>query len=213
MRWSYRLMRGLVRAYLRLVHRLRVTGLENLPGEGPVVLCANHRSYLDPPLLGCAIPRAVHFMAKEELFRIPCLGPFIRAMGAFPVRRGLADRQAIRTALAHLEAGKVVGVFPEGRRTRHGAPVGTGQPGAALLALRTGAPVIPAAIVTSYRPFRPVEVRLGPPVDLSAWRGRERWSSEELRRISSEVILGAIADLLHREAGPGFGKTVGAGSR
>ena len=185
--------KALFSALFSTVFRWRVGGRENVPERGPVLLCSNHISWWDPPLVGCGSPRRVYFMAKEELFSVPFLGRAIRALGAFPVRRGMADRSAVRSALEHLRAGRVVGMFPEGTRSRKGT-LGRAEPGAALLALKSGATVVPVAIRGPYRVFRPVRITFGRPLalaDLQCSRPR----SGDLAR-AGERIMEAIADLL-----------------
>src|SRR5690554_4580945 len=131
----YYVGRELYRVYLRLLFRTKVEGRENVPTEGGVLLVANHASYLDPPLLGGAVDRPVHFMAKAELFELPFLKWAMPRVKAFPVHRGGADRRAIRSAISLLQEGHVVGIFPEGGRTRDGKMMKF-QRGAGLIAVR-----------------------------------------------------------------------------
>lgn len=125
--------------------RLRIEGVEHVPARGPLVLACNHASHLDPLVLANCANRPVAFMAKEELFDIPLLGRLIRLYGAFPVRRGSGDRAALRAALLALEADWAVGVFLGGTRTEDGR-IQTPQLGAALVAARAKAPLLPVAI-------------------------------------------------------------------
>lgn len=170
---AYLLMRWLlVLPFFRLLLRGRTEGAQNVPARGGLVVVANHGSHLDPPLLSCAVRRPVAFMAKEELFRVPILGPLIRACGAYPVARGGGDREALRTACRRLEEGWATGVFLDGTRQADGR-VSNPQPGAALLAARTGLPLLPVAIINSHRALNPqggglrlvpVHVRIGTPI-------------------------------------------------
>ena len=123
----------------------RIIGHENVPASGPVIIAPVHSSNLDPPLVGCTCPRILRFMAKEELFRNPLFGRLIKSLGAFPVKRGESDSAAIRRALQWLEDGEVVLVFPEGGRN-DGVQMGPVLPGTAVLAKRSGAPVVPVGI-------------------------------------------------------------------
>ena len=116
----YAIGKALSAAVCRIFGRWKVLGRENVPTTGGALLCANHVSYIDPPALGGGCPRPVRFMAKSELFKLPVLGFLIRRVGAFPVKRGTADRTALRKAVELLESGEIVGMFPEGTRSLDG---------------------------------------------------------------------------------------------
>jgi 1-acyl-sn-glycerol-3-phosphate acyltransferase len=154
------------------LYRLRAEGVENVPKEGGFVLAANHLSNFDPWPLGIPLfpKRYLRFMAKSELFWWP-LGPLIRSGGAFKVRRGEADVEAMRTAVDLVHDGHVVVMFPHGTRARKGL-VKKHQPrahsGAARIALEAGVPLVPAAIAGTDRLSRlaPLRVRYGKPLDL-----------------------------------------------
>lgn len=135
----------MVRVLLFLLTRWRVKGKENIPRHGPVLIIANHLNLADPPLLAVSLGRKAVFMAKKELFRNPFSGYFIRGFGAFPVHRGQLDRKALRQAEQLLADGMALITFPEGTRSKSGQL----QPafsGSALIALRSGAPVLPVGI-------------------------------------------------------------------
>ena len=198
----------IVRALLRLFFGFTVTGREHEPRTGPVIVVCNHLSGLDPLVIGSTLRRPVSFMAKEELFRPPLLRWWITACGAFPVRRGEADRRAVRTALEILHRGGVLVMFPEGTRGRD-RTLRPPEPGAAMLALRTGAPLLPAAIVGTdqvlprdarrLRRSR-IAVRFGSPVRVEH-KGRRpgadgaRPSREDIDAVG-RLYMGAIARLL-----------------
>lgn len=133
------------RGLYRLFGGYRVTGAENIPPSGGCILASNHLSWADPPAIQAAIQRPTWFMANDFLFRIPVLGPLIRYFGAFPVRRGALDREAIRQAEELLKSGEIITIFPEGGTTVTGRLVPL-EGGVALLALRAGVPVIPIGI-------------------------------------------------------------------
>ncbi|MFN6339893.1 MAG: lysophospholipid acyltransferase family protein [Cyanobacteriota bacterium] len=169
---TYRLMRWMLLPVFRLILRGQTEGTANVPPHGGVVVVANHGSYIDPPILSCAVRRPVAFMAKEELFRVPLLGSLIRACGAYPVARGAGDRQALRNAYNRLQQGWATGVFLDGTRQADGR-VSRPQPGAAFLAARAGLPILPVAIINSHRALGPgggglrlvpVHVRIGTPI-------------------------------------------------
>ena len=136
----------------RFLFRGQTIGISNVPKTGGVVVVSNHGSHLDPPILGHALGRPVAFMAKSELFRIPILASIISACGAYPVKRGAGDREALRTASNRLNEGWATGVFLDGTRQENGR-VNDPKAGAALLAGRTGCPILPVAIVNSHRAF------------------------------------------------------------
>jgi 1-acyl-sn-glycerol-3-phosphate acyltransferase len=152
---------------VQLFTRLDVFGAERVPLTGGLVVAANHFSWIDPPALGAACPRTLHYLAKVEAHRVPGLGQLMRSFGAFPVRRGESDREAVRTMREIVRAGGALGMFAEGTRQRSGVP-GPVQPGAAMVAINEGVPLIPAAIHGSqaWRPgnFAPVSVAWGEPV-------------------------------------------------
>ena len=146
----YRAMRGLVGPPMRLWFRLGVDGIENVPAEGPAIIAPNHKSFFDSFFIAIAVPRPVRYMAKVELFPGPA-GRLFARLGAFPVRRGEGDVEAMRTALTILEQGGIVVVFPEGTRVEERDALGSPRHGAGRLALESGAPIIPSAIAGTER--------------------------------------------------------------
>lgn len=148
----YRFVRWSVRHIVlrALSGGLRVIGKENVPNEGPVILAPNHVSFFDPPVVSCASPRVVCFLAKEELFKPPVFGPLIRSLNAFPVKRGHGDTSAIRTALEKLKGGECLIMFPEGTRG-DGKTLLPMQSGVAMLAKKSGACVVPVGVYGTHR--------------------------------------------------------------
>ncbi len=184
----------------RFLFRGQTIGIDNLPKTGGVVVVSNHGSHLDPPILGHALGRPVAFMAKSELFRVPVLSFIISACGAYPVKRGAGDREALRTASNRLIEGWATGVFLDGTRQDNGR-VNDPKAGAALLSARTGCPILPVAIVNSHRAFpkgslfpRFVSIHLKVGELISPPSTRKR---EELARTTKEVQL-AINSMLDK---------------
>jgi 1-acyl-sn-glycerol-3-phosphate acyltransferase len=166
----YEISRSMVRLALRALCGFRVDGGDREPASGPLLIVSNHVSDLDPLVVGAALRRRAHFMAKVELFRPPLLRWWISACGGFPVRRGEVDRQAFRTARTILERGGALVMFPEGTRGSSLYDIRPPEPGAAWLAVRTGAAILPVAVIGTdrvlprgaHRPARgTIRVRIG----------------------------------------------------
>ena len=204
---TYAFMRGLMRFMTRtfLVGLFKVEGLENVPRQGPLVVCANHFATLDPPMVPAFLPRADTWnMAKSEYFRKPLMRWIFTRYHAFPVVRHSADRAALRRAFDLLKAGEVLIIYPEGTRVESGE-LATPEPGAGFIAQKAGCPVLPVALTGTREclpkgsrwPRRvPVTLRFGEPFLLPQRRPKgERISHEE----ASDAIMLAIAELLPPE--------------
>jgi len=178
----YSFLRVILRILFKLIFRLKVIGKENVPDSGPVVLCANHTSNLDPPILGTPLDREVHYMAKAELFQIPVFGFILTKLKAFPVKRGGVSKESIRHSMKLLQEGKMLCIFPEGTRSNAG---GMGKKGAASLALKGNAAVVPAAIIGNYVPFKQMTIVFGKPLDLSEFADK---GSEGLEHATEKIM-------------------------
>lgn len=186
----YYFVRGIVR-FLLILLGLKKEGIDKLPPKGPVIVAANHVSNWDPVIIAVALTRPVHFMAKVELFNNKLLGKLLTALYVFPVRRGAADRKAIRQALELLEKGQVLGIFPQGVRKKV-KPDAQIQAGAALLALKSGAQVVPAACIGTDKDFpigwlHPFKVKLGEPINLDKYHD-QKISSFLLEEVSAHIM-------------------------
>ncbi|WP_407398785.1 lysophospholipid acyltransferase family protein [Anaerovibrio sp.] len=142
----YNILKVIFQILFGILFRPKVKGKENVPMEGGMIMAANHLSNWDPPIVGTYMPRPVAYMAKEELFKPAIAGAIIRSLYAFPVKRGAADRGAIKTALGILKQGLCLGVFPEGTRSKDGK-THKAESGVALLAAMSKVPVVPTAII------------------------------------------------------------------
>ena len=201
---AYAVTRVIVRLLVPLLGGITVRGAENIPERGPVILAPNHRAYMDPPYLSLVTKRQLRMMAKEELFKIPVFGPYIRAMGAFPVKRGTADRAALRQAMDELKAGHVLGIFPEGKRSDSGT-LSPGEKGFALIAKQTGFPIVPIALEGTDR-VHPMHARRLHRAHVTATIGKPMTAQEMLAAyadptkdaltIISEATMRAIAALM-----------------
>ena len=185
--------------WFRLILRCRITGLENIPTTG-AVLAPNHQSFWDIPLIAVMVSRRVHFMAKEELFRVPVFGAIIRSLLAFPVKRGAPDRTAIRYAIEKLQEGDLVVVFPEGTRSKTGE-LGPFAPGAALIAMKAGVPMVPVALIGTNRILRNggllprIEIHFDTSVPMTSPISAE--SRKTLEEVGQEVRI-SIEKMLNR---------------
>ncbi|MFC0271582.1 lysophospholipid acyltransferase family protein [Metabacillus herbersteinensis] len=188
----YFFARSLVYVIFKPLYRIKITGLEHFPKEGAVLLCSNHIDNFDPPVVGITSPRKVHFMAKAEAFKLPILGKLLPDLGAFPVRRGMSDREALRVGLKILKEGNVLGLFPEGTRSRNGE-LGQGLSGAGFFALRSDALIVPCAIIGPYKAFRSLKVVYGKPVNIDELRARKASADE-----TTELIMKEIQNLLEK---------------
>jgi 1-acyl-sn-glycerol-3-phosphate acyltransferase len=199
-----------VRCLCCLLGGIEVFGRENFPESSRLIVVSNHLSHLDPPLVGGVVPWYTHCMAKEELFQTPFIGWWCRCVGAFPVKRGAADRQALRTALQVLEMGRPLVLFPEGRRSKDGR-LQPGEEGVGLIALRSRAPIIAIGIAGSQSILPPgsfrfrrghVTIRIGKPFTLDDLYGQTGRPAviEATRRVMTE-----IASLLPPEYQPADG--------
>lgn len=140
----YSVLKIILRIVFKIFLRLEVKGTENIPATGPLVIASNHLSLLDPPVIGVAATRKVHFMAKQELF-VPLLGAIYKVLGAFPVKRGGADRTAIKHGIDLMLNGGVLAIFPEGTRSKTGA-LGKAEPGALMMAGKAKAAIVPTCV-------------------------------------------------------------------
>ena len=192
---AYLAIGGLSWPLAKAIYRLRARGLENLPAGG-FVLAANHNSNFDPWALGLPLypRRFLRFMGKSELFFTP-LKQFLVACGAFPVRRGERDLEAIETAIELCREGHIVVMFPEGTRRQKGLRKkheARAHSGAARIALESGVPLVPAGIVGTDRLGRlaPIRVRYGPRVPLDDLAGRA-----DASQVATERLMAAIGEL------------------
>lgn len=195
----YTIFKSLFAFIIKIFGRYQVYGRQNLPNTGPLIIVSNHISNWDPLMVGVAIPRKVSFIAKEELFRIPVVGFLMKAWGMIPVKRGRVDREALSKPLELLKDEKVIGIFIEGKRNlKNPAVMLKPQPGVAMLALRSKAPVVPVAMINTnriLRSFKRVKVYIGKPIgfasrpELEGLEKKEQYSAigNELTEIIQEM--------------------------
>lgn len=193
----YNIVRTTLRIFLKIFTKIKVTNKEKIPLTGQVVVVSNHLSLWDPVVLGAFFERKIHFIAKEELFKVFLLGKIMRGVEAIPIKRGQADRNAIRKALNYLKEEEAVFIFPEGTRSKTG-DLGDFLPGTSLIAVKGNAKIVPIGIkgtkniLKSLRPN--IEINIGEPIDVTNLQGK-KVSSEEISQLTKK-IEDKVKDLL-----------------
>lgn len=196
----YRVVRGIVSVLLRILARVEIEGQEHIPDQGPYLLITNHLHWLDPPLLAVAFPHRPYVFAAEKWENHWFLGPFLRSLDAIFVQRGEVDRKALRQALGVLKGGGVLGLAPEGTRSKTGA-LQRGRSGAAYMAYRAGVPLVPVVttgqekVFSCLRRLRRARVRVvyGPPFDPPPAEGKA--SAREVHDFSQDIMYRLAAML------------------
>lgn len=160
----YSVLKVIINFIFRILYRVKVIGIENVPLEGRFVLCANHANNLDPFFVSIAFPRQICWMSKKELFKNKLLAKLLLKLGVFPVDRGDVDISAIKKSLKILKNEGVLGLFPEGTRVK-GFDISNAKPGVALLAYKSKSKIVPVNIDSNYRFFNRVRITIGEPMD------------------------------------------------
>ena len=181
----YRIIRGILKPIYYLYYNIKVEGRENLPAKGPLIICANHYSTIDPVILAVTLPYLINSMAKAELFKHKFLALFFRSIKVFPVKRGEADIRSIKTSLKVLKENKVLGMFPEGTRNKTGEL--KAEPGIAMIAIKGRAAVLPIAIVGNYKLFNRTTVKIGKPMLLDKYY-EQKLQNEDYHNISMDIM-------------------------
>ena len=177
---------------MHILFRIDIKGQENIPSDGAIV-CPNHYNVIDPVLIAICIPkRKIRFMAKHEVFKNPIANFYLRRVGVYPVRRGEPDLNSIKTTLKILKENALVGLFPEGTRSKTGE-LGPANPGVALFAIKSGKPVIPVAITGRYRLFSRVKVSFGQPLDLVQYK-KDKMTNDDYYE-TSQLVMDQIRQL------------------
>lgn len=183
----YNIASVLVGAFFRIFFFMRVDGRDNVPKEGGLLFCTNHRSYWDPPAVASAFPRRLSIMAKEELFHNPFFGKLIKSLGAFPIRRGKGDAGAVMAALKILGNGGTTLVFPEGTRVYSDDSERRVNPGIIKIAIKARVPIVPGYTNGKYRLFGGLKVYLGKPISYEEYYDSSP-DAETLERLAHELM-------------------------
>lgn len=184
------IVKGAIYAYCKIVYRMKIIGKENIPKEGPLIICGNHRSFLDPPLIEVTCGRDARFLAKEELTKSKFLAFLGFVFDVILVRRDSKEVKALKDSLQTLKDGKCLALFPEG--TRNGLAKGEKvKDGAAFFAVRTGVKVLPVGISGGEKPFKKVYIRYGKPLDFSEYKNSK--DKETLDKITEEIMSSILS--------------------
>ena len=179
------IVRGAIYIWFKVVYHIQIIGLENVPKEGPLIFCGNHRSYIDPPLIVVTAKRDMKFLAKEELYKNKFLAFLGWAFEAIPVKRDEKDVTAIKKSLKDLKEGKCIALFPEG--TRNGIEKGEKvKDGVAFFAIRSGAKVVPCGIKGGKKGEGKLTITYGKPLDYSKYKGNK--DKEVLEKVTNEIM-------------------------
>lgn len=185
----------LVRGIYRLLFKVEIEGLENIPTDKNFVVTPNHLSNFDPPLVAAFMPiDNMAYMAKASLFKVPVVAQVIKAFDAFPVKRG-EGMAAIRTSIKLLKEGRSLVIFPEGKRVRTPGILGKGKSGAVMIASSAKVGILPVGIEASYRLRSRVKLTVGEYIDLSGYYSEKKLSAEDVQSITDDVVMEKIAVL------------------
>ncbi len=187
----YRFICNISKLFFKIFFKTSFKGLEDIPADEPFIICSNHISLLDmflfvPPML----PRRIHFMTKQELFKVPIIGSILKGVGAYAVRRGSGELNAAKTTLKLLKQGKTIGIFPEGTRLKKSKSRIKPKYGAILFALSSGTRILPIGINGDYKIFSKLKVVYGKPYKLPYEKG-EKLSKEEMQK-QAELLMEKI---------------------
>lgn len=184
--YFYRFARGLLSVIFRIIYRIEIIGIENIPQEGRAILCSNHISVLDPIVLGITIKRPISFMAKKELFNNILVAKLLKKLTAFPVDRGGSDLSAIRNSIDVLKKERILGIFPEGTRTQK-IDLESAKPGVSLIAYKGKAPIIPIFIDSNYKLLSKINIYIGKPIMLDELFDK-KLKSDDHKNISKFIL-------------------------
>lgn len=191
----YSVIKFLANIIFRILYRVKSYGMENIPKEGKFILCSNHANNLDPVFISMVMPRKISWMAKKELFKYKIISYLVYKLGAFPVDRSQSDISAIKNALRVLKEDKILGIFPEGTRVKK-MDLDSAKPGVALLSIKSGAPILPIYIESTYKLFSKINIYIGEPMDITNKDGSKL--NQEDYTEKSKLVLKTIYGLKNK---------------
>ena len=193
------IVRTCIFLYTKIIYRIKIIGKKNIPKEGAVIFCGNHRNYLDPQLIVCTAGRHMRFMAKEELHNNLAFAFLGNVFEAIYVKRDEKDISALKEALKTLKSGNCIGIFPEGTRNGFEKNDGEIKNGTAYMALKTGAKVVPIGLVGKAKPFSKNAIIYGKPIDFSELLKDNKKIDKDTEEKASQMIKNEIVRLASLE--------------
>lgn len=185
-----KVIKGVIAVFMKIFFRIKVIGKENIPAEGGCIICPNHKSYWDPPLVVAFNKRHINMIAKKELYKNPIIAWVGKIFNVFPVDRNGKDIEAVKHSLKVLKNGEILGIFPEG--TRHGIEKGIKvKSGAVQMAIKAGVPIIPAGINGDYKTFKKTKITYGEPIYYNNIDAKDKDVAEKL----TEELMNKIIEL------------------
>lgn len=182
----YNIIRFLASIIFRLIYRIHVTGLENVPKNGRLIICGNHINNLDPIIIAIILPRTINWMGKKELFKYRWFSFILEKLNVFPVDRKGTDIKSVKKSLRVLKEDKVLGIFPEGTKVK-GYDVKNAKPGVALMAIKSQTNILPIHIQSNYKIFNRIKITIGKPIELAEYKG-QKLDNEDYTLISQKIL-------------------------
>ena len=182
----YNIIKFIASIFIRLVYRIKVTGLENMPRDGKLIICGNHINNLDPVIIAIVLPRTINWMGKKELFKYKWFGFILKKLNVFPVNRDGTDLKSVKKSLRILKEGNVLGIFPEGTKVK-GYDIKNAKPGVALLAVKSKTNILTIKIESNYKFFNTINVKIGELFDVSDYKD-QKLTNDDYTKISQNIL-------------------------
>lgn len=182
----YNIIKFLASIIFRIIYRIDVTGLENMPKDGKLIVCGNHINNLDPVIISIIFPRTIHWMGKKELFKYRWFGFILEKLNVFPVDRKGTDIKSVKKSLRVLKEEKVLGIFPEGTKVK-AYDDNNAKPGVALMSIKSQTNILPIKIESNYKFFNKVHIKIGDLIDVSEYKG-QKLNNDDYTLISQKIL-------------------------
>lgn len=182
----YNSIKFIASVIFKLIYKIEVTGLENIPTDGKLIVCGNHINNLDPIIVSIIFPRTINWMGKKELFKNKLFGSFLSKLNVFPVNREGTDIKSVKTSLRILKEDEVLGIFPEGTKVK-GYDLKNAKPGVALMAIKSQTNILPIHIESNYKLFNKIQIKIGSLIDVSEYKG-QKLNNDDYTLVSQKIL-------------------------